>query len=54
MSLTTKIYVLGALTLSLTVANPNFGNVAVQCGDGIAAQSYMGGLARARRSTAGF
>jgi hypothetical protein len=49
MSLTTKIYVLGALTISimsaasLTVVNPNFANVAVQCSNGTAAQSYMGG-----------
>jgi hypothetical protein len=49
MSLATKVYVLGALTLSiasadsLTVVNPNFGNVAVQCSSGYAYQSYMGG-----------
>jgi hypothetical protein len=49
MSLTTKVYLLGALTLSiasadsLTVVNPNFGNVAVQCSPGYAYESYMGG-----------
>ena len=49
MSLATKVYVLGALTLSmasadsLTVVNPNFANVAVQCGTGYAYQSYTGG-----------
>jgi hypothetical protein len=45
MSLATKIYVLGALMLSiasadsLTVVNPNFGNVPVQCGNGYAYQA---------------
>jgi hypothetical protein len=45
MTLATKIYVLGALMLSiasadsLTVVNPNFGNVPVQCGNGYAYQA---------------
>jgi hypothetical protein len=49
MSIAAKLYLLGALTLSiaaadsLTVVNANFANVAVQCSNGIAAQSYMGG-----------
>jgi hypothetical protein len=47
-SLTTKLYFLGALTLSiasadsLTVVNPNFSTVAVQCSDGTAYQSVGG------------
>ncbi len=50
MSLTTKVYLLGALAISivsadsLTVVNPNFGNVAVQCSSGYAYESHiMGG-----------
>jgi hypothetical protein len=49
MSLATKTYVLGVLTLSvmsadsLTIVNANFANVAVQCSTGYAYQSYMGG-----------
>jgi hypothetical protein len=50
MSLATKIHVLGAVTLSialadsLTVVNPNFANVAVQCaGAGYAYQAVMAG-----------
>ena len=48
MSLTSKLYFLGALTLpiasadSLTIANPNFSAVAVQCSDGTAYQSDGG------------
>src|SRR5580704_3275958 len=48
MSLATKTYVLGVLTLSvmsadsLTIVNANFANVAVQCNQGFAYQSTGG------------